>query len=149
MERSLTSNSSTNRLSESAHTQVKCYILAGAVSSGTGGRTYFRSKVLFRPPDQLTLFLCSDSLLTSRFKVSPAKNEQMTYTYTNIYIEVFRPRYGVTHTDMQMPGCNSYTSVQLHVLGDSVFIAILSFRQYKNSLQKLTSLFTIVTQFPP
>jgi len=93
--------------------------------------------VLFRPPNQLTLFLCSDSLLTSCFKVSPAKNEKMTYTYMHIQIEVFRPRCGGTYTDMQMPACNSYTSVQLHMPGDIAFIEILSFRQYKNSLQKL------------
>jgi len=73
----------------------------------------------------------------------------MTYTYIHIHIELFRPRYGVTHTDMQMPECNSHTSVQLHMLDDIVFIEILSFLQYKNSLQKLTSLFTLETQFPP
>lgn len=104
---------------------------------------------MFRPPNQLTLFLCSDSLLTSRFKVSPAENEKMTYTYIHIHIEVFRPRYGITHTDMQMPACNSYTSVQLHMPGVTVLIEILSFRPYKNSLQKLTSLFTLETQFLP
>lgn len=92
---------------------------------------------MFRPPNQLTLFLCSDSLLTSCFKDSPAKNEKMTYPYMHIQIEVFRPRYGGTHTDMQMPACNSYTSVQLHMPADIAFIEILSFRQYKNSLQKL------------
>lgn len=104
---------------------------------------------MFRPPNQLTFFLCSDSLLISCFKVSPAKNEKMTYTYMHTQIAVFRPRYEVTQTDMQMPACNSYTSVQLHMPGDNVFIEILSFRQYKNSLQKLTSLFTSETQFPP
>jgi hypothetical protein len=105
--------------------------------------------VLFRPPNQLKHFLCSGSLLTSRFKVPSAKNQKMTYTYIHIHIEIFRPTYGVTHTDMQMPECNSYTSVQRHMLGDIVFIEILSFRQYKNSLQKLNYLFTLETQFPP
>ena len=103
---------------------------------------------MFRPPNQLTIFLCSDLFLTSRFKVSPAEKEKMTYTYIHIHIEVFRPRYGITHTDMQMPACNSYTSVQLHMPGDIVFIEILSFRQYKNSLQKRTSLFALEKQFP-
>lgn len=109
---------------------------------GAGGLS-----VLFRPSNQLTLFLCSDSLLTSCFKVSPAKNEKMTYTYMHIQIEVFRPRYGGTQTDMQIPACNSYTFVQLHMPGDIAFIEI-----FFSSIQKQpveTSLFTLDTQFTP
>jgi hypothetical protein len=89
---------------------------------------------LFRPPNQLSLIIYSDLLLTSRFKVSPAKKEKMTHTYMHVHIELFRPRDGVTDADMQMPACNFYTSVPLHMPGDILFIEIYSFRLYKNSL---------------
>lgn len=82
-------------------------------------------------------FIYSDLLLTSRFKDSPAKNEKMTYTYMHVHTELFKPRCGVTHTDMQKPACNFYTSVTLRMSGDILFIEIFFFVNIKTVCRNL------------